>query len=78
VFYPIIWVTGSEGTAALGLTQEVALTCILDIIAKVCVCVCVCVCVRNTAVGLTHEVALTCILDIVAKVCVCVCLCKCF
>jgi len=35
VLYPIIWVTGSEGTAALGLTQEVALTCLLDIIAKV-------------------------------------------
>jgi pathogenesis-related protein 1 len=33
--YPLVWVTGSEGTAALGLSQEVAVTCILDIIAKV-------------------------------------------
>jgi len=35
VLYPIVWVTGSEGTAALGLTQEVAVTCCLDLIAKV-------------------------------------------
>lgn len=33
--YPIVWVTGSEGTAALGLTQEVAVTCLLDIVSKV-------------------------------------------
>ena len=35
VVYPIVWITGSEGTAALGLTQEVALTCGLDLVAKV-------------------------------------------
>ena len=36
IFYPIVWVVGSEGTGALGMMQEVALTVILDLIAKVC------------------------------------------
>jgi len=31
-----VWVVGSEGTGALGMMQEVALTVILDLIAKVC------------------------------------------
>ena len=35
IMYPMIWVVGSEGTGALGMMQEVAVTCILDIIAKV-------------------------------------------
>jgi hypothetical protein len=31
-----VWVVGSEGTGALGMMQEVAVTVILDLITKVC------------------------------------------
>ena len=34
VGYIVLWLLGSEGTAALGLSQEVGLTCILDLVAK--------------------------------------------
>jgi bacteriorhodopsin len=32
--YPIIWIIGSEGTAALGLSQQTGLLCITDVVAK--------------------------------------------
>lgn len=32
--YPIIWIVGSEGTAALGLSQQTGLLCITDVVAK--------------------------------------------
>ena len=34
VGYIVLWLLGSEGTASLGLSQEVGLTCIIDIISK--------------------------------------------
>eukprot|EP00960_Hanusia_phi_P028864 747627-Hanusia_phi.AAC.3 len=33
--FPILWLLGSEGTAALGLSQEVGIACITDLIATV-------------------------------------------
>jgi len=36
--YPIIWILGSEGTAALGLSQQVGLITITDLVAKVGFC----------------------------------------
>jgi len=33
--YPLLWVLGSEGTGALGLSQEVALTVLTDMVSKV-------------------------------------------
>jgi len=36
--YPIIWILGSEGTAALGLSQQVRLITITDLVAKVGFC----------------------------------------
>jgi len=35
VVYPLVWLLGSEGTASLGLSQEVAVLAILDLAAKV-------------------------------------------
>uniref|UniRef100_A0A7S1GYM6 Rhodopsin n=1 Tax=Hemiselmis andersenii TaxID=464988 RepID=A0A7S1GYM6_HEMAN len=35
VVYPLIWLLGSEGTASLGLSQEVAFLTILDLVTKV-------------------------------------------
>jgi|Transcript_19145 bacteriorhodopsin len=35
VIYPLVWLLGSEGTASLGLSQEVAFLTILDLIVKV-------------------------------------------
>ena len=35
VVYPIVWIVGSEGTGALGLSQEVGIITITDLIAKV-------------------------------------------
>ena len=35
IVYPILWIVGSEGTAALGLSQQVGLTTITDLVAKV-------------------------------------------
>jgi len=32
--YPIVWIVGSEGTAALGLSQQTGLLCITDVIVK--------------------------------------------
>ena len=33
--YPIVWIVGSEGTGALGLSQEVGIITIIDLIAKI-------------------------------------------
>jgi bacteriorhodopsin len=33
--YPIVWIVGSEGTGALGLSQEVGIITIADLIAKI-------------------------------------------
>jgi len=33
--YPILWIVGSEGTGALGLSQEVAITVLTDLVSKV-------------------------------------------
>jgi bacteriorhodopsin len=33
--YPIVWIVGSEGTGALGLSQEVGIVTIVDLIAKI-------------------------------------------
>jgi len=38
IVYPILWIVGSEGTAALGLSQQVGLTTITDLVAKVGFC----------------------------------------
>jgi bacteriorhodopsin len=35
IWYPIVWVVGSEGTGALGMMQEVAITVLLDLVSKV-------------------------------------------
>jgi len=35
VLYPLVWLLGSEGTAALGLSQEVAFLTVLDLVTKV-------------------------------------------
>jgi len=32
--YPIVWIVGSEGTAALGLSQQTGLLCITDVVVK--------------------------------------------
>ena len=32
--YPLVWMLGSEGTAALGLSQEVGLLAVTDLVAK--------------------------------------------
>lgn len=31
-FFPLMWLLGSEGTAALGLSQEVGIVCIVDLV----------------------------------------------
>jgi len=33
--YPLIWLLGSEGTAALGLSQEVGIVCLTDLVITV-------------------------------------------
>jgi bacteriorhodopsin len=33
--YPLVWMLGSEGTAALGLSQEVGIITVTDLVAKV-------------------------------------------
>jgi len=33
--YPLVWMLGSEGTAALGLTQEVGILVVTDLVAKI-------------------------------------------
>ena len=33
--YPLVWMLGSEGTAALGLSQEVGIMAVTDLVAKV-------------------------------------------
>eukprot|EP00287_Rhodomonas_sp_CCMP768_P014384 CAMPEP_0196757262 /NCGR_PEP_ID=MMETSP1091-20130531/103575_1 /TAXON_ID=302021 /ORGANISM="Rhodomonas sp., Strain CCMP768" /LENGTH=271 /DNA_ID=CAMNT_0042106033 /DNA_START=748 /DNA_END=1563 /DNA_ORIENTATION=- len=35
IIYPIVWIVGSEGTGALGLSQEVGILTIADLIAKI-------------------------------------------
>jgi bacteriorhodopsin len=35
IIYPIVWIVGSEGTGALGLSQEVGIITIVDLIAKI-------------------------------------------
>ncbi|EKX44849.1 hypothetical protein GUITHDRAFT_152884 [Guillardia theta CCMP2712] len=35
IVYPIVWIVGSEGTGALGLSQEVGILTIADLIAKI-------------------------------------------
>jgi bacteriorhodopsin len=35
IVYPIVWIVGSEGTGALGLSQEVGIVTITDLIAKI-------------------------------------------
>eukprot|EP00291_Cryptomonas_curvata_P024181 CAMPEP_0172171236 /NCGR_PEP_ID=MMETSP1050-20130122/11776_1 /TAXON_ID=233186 /ORGANISM="Cryptomonas curvata, Strain CCAP979/52" /LENGTH=247 /DNA_ID=CAMNT_0012842637 /DNA_START=24 /DNA_END=767 /DNA_ORIENTATION=+ len=35
IVYPIVWIVGSEGTGALGLSQEVGIITIVDLIAKI-------------------------------------------
>jgi len=35
IVYPIVWIVGSEGTGALGLSQEVGIITITDLIAKI-------------------------------------------
>ena len=32
--YPIVWIVGSEGTGALGLSQEVGIITVTDLVAK--------------------------------------------
>jgi len=35
IVYPIVWIVGSEGTGALGLSQEVGILTIADLVAKI-------------------------------------------